>query len=134
MSIGYSILPTARAAVPDAPIWRFTLDQYRQMIRSGILTEDDPVELLEGLVVLKLPKNPPHRRAKRRLLDALARMVLNGWYVEDQEPIALDTSAPEPEVFIAAVRRKTTAITTLVPPTWRWSWKSPNRALNGTAE
>ena len=101
MSIGYLIPSTSQADVPDAPIWRLTPAQYRQMILNGILTEDDPVELLEGWLVQKMSKNPPRRLVKRRLLDALARMVLDGWYVEEQEPIALDTSAPEPDVFIA---------------------------------
>lgn len=40
--------------VPNDPIWRLTVEQYHQMIQDGILTEDDPVELLEGLLVTKM--------------------------------------------------------------------------------
>ena len=36
------------AAVPAAPVWRLSVDQYHAMIRAGIVTADDPVELLEG--------------------------------------------------------------------------------------
>jgi len=32
------------------------------MAEKGILEDDDPVELLEGIIVEKMPKNPPHRR------------------------------------------------------------------------
>ena len=40
-------------AIPDVPIYRLTVEQYHEMARAGILTEDDPVELLEGLIVIK---------------------------------------------------------------------------------
>ena len=32
-------------AVPTNPIWRLSVDQYHQMIETGILTDDDLVEL-----------------------------------------------------------------------------------------
>ena len=41
--------------IPTEPIWRITVDQYDEMIRAGILTADDPVELLEGWLVQKMP-------------------------------------------------------------------------------
>lgn len=44
--------------VPDEAIWRLTVEQYHHMIQAGILTEDDPVELLEGWLVTKMSKNP----------------------------------------------------------------------------
>lgn len=43
-------------AVPTNPIWRLSVDQYHQMIETGILTDDDLVELLEGWLVTKIPK------------------------------------------------------------------------------
>jgi hypothetical protein len=39
--------------LPPLPLYRFSVDQYHRMIAAGILTEDDPVELLEGLLVVK---------------------------------------------------------------------------------
>jgi hypothetical protein len=36
------------------------------MIDTGILTEDDPIELLEGWIVAKTPHNPPHNGAIQR--------------------------------------------------------------------
>ena len=44
--------------VPTDVIWRFSVEQYHAMIQAGILTEDDPVELLEGWLVTKMSKNP----------------------------------------------------------------------------
>jgi len=39
-------LPGGPPAVPTEPVWRFTVAQYHQMIRAGILTDDDPVREL----------------------------------------------------------------------------------------
>jgi len=32
-------------------VYRFTVDQYDRMVRDGTIDEDDPVELLDGIVV-----------------------------------------------------------------------------------
>ncbi|MBD1845195.1 Uma2 family endonuclease [Cyanobacteria bacterium FACHB-63] len=70
------------------------------MIQLGILTDDDPVELLEGWLVYKIPKNPPHRITTKLTRDALDQILPPGWYVDTQEPITLNDSEPEPDVVI----------------------------------
>jgi Uma2 family endonuclease len=87
-------------AVPAEPIWRLSLDQYHAMIRAGILTDDDPVELLEGWLVLKQPKNPSHRLTTGLTREALERVTPTGWYVDAHEPITLQNSEPEPDVVV----------------------------------
>lgn len=96
-------LAGAQALAPAIPcdyIWRLTLDQYHEMIRNGILTDDDPVELVEGWLVTKMPKNPLHRLLNRRLRDSVDRRVPKGWHVNLQEPISLATSEPEPDLSV----------------------------------
>jgi Uma2 family endonuclease len=92
--------------VPPDPIWRLSLDQYHAMIRAGILTDDDPVELLEGWLVAKMPKNPTHRAATRLARQALERLIPGGWYVDSQEPITLEDSEPEPDVTVVRGERR----------------------------
>ena len=87
-----------RMVVPTDPIWRLSVEQYHQMIASGILTDDDPVELLEGLLVAKMPKNPRHRLSTQLTREAIARLLPIGWYVEDQEPLTILDSEPEPDI------------------------------------
>ncbi|GAB4352032.1 MAG: hypothetical protein Fur0042_20400 [Cyanophyceae cyanobacterium] len=87
-------------AVPSEPIWRLSVAQYRQMVSAGILTEADRVELLDGLLTLKMPKNPPHRLATKLLRTAFEAIAPEGWYVDSQEPITLATSEPEPDLTI----------------------------------
>jgi Uma2 family endonuclease len=86
--------------VPTEPIWRFSVEQYHEMIRTGILTEDDPVELLDGFLVPKMTKSRAHTIATRRAREAIERVVPAGWYVDAQEPVTLATSEPEPDTSV----------------------------------
>ncbi len=38
----------------------FTIEIYDEMIRKGILTENDNVELLNGRIIKKIPKGTKH--------------------------------------------------------------------------
>jgi Uma2 family endonuclease len=70
------------------------------MIAAGILTSDDPIELLAGLLVPKMPKNPPHRAVTRLTRCALESIIPSGWQVDTQDPITLADSEPEPDVSV----------------------------------
>lgn len=86
--------------VPDDLVWPLSVDQYHRMIHEGILTDDDPVELLNGCLITKMAKNPTHRASTRLTRLALEAAVPAGWYVEAQEPITLDDSEPEPDIAV----------------------------------
>lgn len=88
------------AAIPNDLILRLSIEQYHAMIQSGILTDDDSVELLEGWLVFKMPKNPPHRATTRLVRTALENILPPGWYVDSQEPITLSNSEPEPDIVV----------------------------------
>ncbi|WP_448541029.1 Uma2 family endonuclease [Roseiflexus sp.] len=92
--------------IPGAPVWRLSLEQYHRMIQTGILTDDDPVEFLEGLLVTKMPNNPPHSLATHLTRDALARVVPAQWYVDAQEPFTTADSEPEPDVLVVRGERR----------------------------
>ncbi len=97
-------LGTAAAPAPEADdydgVWRLSVDQYHAMIQADILTADDPVELLEGVLVAKMPKNPGHVMAKRLLVDALRKIIPAGWFVDEQDPVTTTDSEPEPDATV----------------------------------
>jgi Uma2 family endonuclease len=66
----------------------------------GILTEDDNLELIEGYLVLKISRNPPHDGALHRVLKRLTRVLPPGWDVRVQSAITLPDSEPEPDLAI----------------------------------
>jgi len=99
-TLSVSAVSKQSAAVPTDVIWRFSVDQYHAIIRAGILTEDDPVELLEGWLVTKMPKNPRHSVVTRLIRQALENLGAPGWYVDTQEPLTTADSEPEPDVMV----------------------------------
>ena len=93
-------------AIPSDTLWRLSVAQYHTMLQVGILEEGDRLELLEGILVAKMTKNPPHRISTKLIREALENITPDGWYVDSQEPITLVDSEPEPDVVI--IRGKTT--------------------------
>src|SRR5437868_3175756 len=100
LSSTFEMLPGLSPAVPEIPIRRLSVAQYHQMLDAGILTEDDEVELLEGWLVEKMTKHPPHRAATRLTRVALEKIVPAGWYVDTQEPVTTEESEPEPDISV----------------------------------
>ena len=83
------------------PLYRWTRHQYARLIDHGVLDEDDPVELLDGLLLVKEPQASLHRTSILLTAKALERAFGEGWFVQTQSPIALDDrSEPEPDVCV----------------------------------
>ena len=81
--------------------YRWTRHEYERLISHAFLDEDDPVELLDGLLLVKEPQNSPHRTAVLLVARALDRAFGEGWFVQTQSPIILDDhSEPEPDVCV----------------------------------
>jgi Uma2 family endonuclease len=92
--------PAPGPAIPDVPIYRLTVKQYEAMAEAGILTEDDPIEFLEGWLVEKMTKNPPHLVATALLLNLINRLLPAGWFLTVQDPIATLHGRPEPDLAV----------------------------------
>ncbi|NIP22894.1 MAG: Uma2 family endonuclease [Phycisphaerae bacterium] len=86
--------------IPLDALWQVSITQYHAMIDSGALTEDNPIELLQGWLVQKMPKTPKHSTITRIIRKLLADLVTQGWYVDSQEPMTTADSEPEPDVMI----------------------------------
>jgi Uma2 family endonuclease len=97
-----SILETRSPASgpPPFPLARFTVDQYHRMIESGAFTENDPIELIDGWVVRKMPKGPAHEYVTGVVEELLRERLPPGWHVRNQAPITLSESEPEPDLSI----------------------------------
>jgi Uma2 family endonuclease len=93
------------AISPPEPVYRITVPQYHKMIASGALTDDDPVELLEGWLVAKMPRDPAHTYVTQTLRDLLPRLIGLGYFVNDQEPVTFVDSEPEPDTVIIRGKR-----------------------------
>jgi Uma2 family endonuclease len=79
---------------------RFSVAEYHRMIRMGILMENHRVELLEGMIVEKMPHNPPHDYTITRIQRRLARYLSEDWILCVQCAITTRRSEPEPDLAV----------------------------------
>jgi Uma2 family endonuclease len=83
---------------------RFSVARYEQMIDSGILTENDPVELIRGEIVEKMPIGDEHVACVNRSNRMFIRRLGDRAVVSVQNPVRLADSEPEPDVALLALR------------------------------
>ena len=76
---------------------RLSVAEYEDLGRAGILAEQDKVELIDGWVVQKMSRNPPHESALVNLLEWLMGNRPPGWQVRCQNALVLPASVPEPD-------------------------------------
>jgi Uma2 family endonuclease len=83
--------------------YRWTRQQYEQMIEAGVFDEDARVELIHGEVVTMRPQSSRHATIVTLVAKALRSAIGEGWYVREQLPLALDPdSEPEPDLAVVA--------------------------------
>ena len=73
---------------------------------TGLLTERDRIELLEGWIVPKMIQNLDHALAIENGQAALQAVIPTGWRLRVQLPITTLDSEPEPDFAIVRHRRK----------------------------
>ena len=107
---------TSMAAEPIRRL--FTTDDYHAMVESGILSEDDRVELIEGEIWQMSPIGPPHVSRVARLDHVLQRRLEDGAAVVFvQSPIHLDDlSEPQPDLALLRFRDDSYAAGLPAPP------------------
>jgi Uma2 family endonuclease len=83
----------------------WTRAEYDQMVEAGILGEDDPVELIDGEILVVSPENALHAS----VIDTAQLELMNafgpGFYVRPCHPVAIDDRS-EPEPDLAVLRGK----------------------------
>ena len=92
---------TGPFGMPPLPVRRFSVAEYHRMIDIGLLTENDPVELLEGWIVPKMPHTPSHDGTIHRIAKRVGRRLPPGWDVRVQSAITTSDSEPEPDIAVA---------------------------------
>jgi Uma2 family endonuclease len=85
---------------PQPPQRPFTVAEYHRMIEAGVLTEQDPVELLEGRVVFKMARNPLHDYTVGQAQQTFGRLLGPEWVVRVQSAITTAESEPEPDIAV----------------------------------
>jgi len=99
-----SLPPGIAEAMAPFPVHRFSVQEYHRLAESGILHEDDEVELLQGWLVPKMTKNPRHDATITRVERVLRNLLPSGWMLRIQSAITTADSEPEPDLAIVRER------------------------------
>lgn len=96
---------TPTATVPanylhSAGFRRLSVREYHDIIKAGILTDGEPIELLEGYMVQKMARGTSHDSVMDSLDGLWPDVVPDGWFVRSQRAITLADSEPEPDYAI----------------------------------
>lgn len=84
---------------------QITVEEYDLMIESGVFDEDDQIELLNGVIVEKMPKGTKHSSVNDRAARVFYKILGDNVIVRNQNPIWLDDfSEPEPNIVLAVSR------------------------------
>ncbi|MDF0555119.1 Uma2 family endonuclease [Kamptonema sp. UHCC 0994] len=79
----------------------FTVQDYHLMIETGIIDEDEKVELLTGQIVKMASKGTAHNAAVKRTVELLQDRLGKSVLISVQDSIKLnDNSEPEPDIAL----------------------------------
>ena len=83
---------------------RFTIEQYHLMAEAGILSPDERVELIRGVVREVSPKHRAHVLTSRRIFDVLLERLKDRASVYREDPLVLSAldSEPEPDLMVCS--------------------------------
>jgi Putative restriction endonuclease len=80
---------------------RFSVAEYHKLIQMGMLTPDENLELIEGYLVHKMSRKPPHSTSYSRTRKKIEAILPTGWELRLQDAITLSSSEPEPDIALA---------------------------------
>ena len=98
-------------AVEPARVVPLSVEQYHRMRETGILEEDAPVELLNGLLVPRdrgghdMPVSPHHALTVSRLMGLVPALEERGCHLRLENPLTIEPHhEPEPDGLIVRGR------------------------------
>ncbi len=87
-------------------LFRITVDQYERLVDAGVL-DDQQIELINGFLVRKTGKKPPHVIASEAARDELLPRLPQGWRLTIEAPVRIpDFDEPEPDLAIVRGTRE----------------------------
>ncbi|MBV6493417.1 MAG: hypothetical protein LDLANPLL_01434 [Turneriella sp.] len=97
------------AAVLDKPaltqkLFRLSVDKYHRMIDAGFFNGRDRVELIDGVLVQKMPKSKLHVYLTKKVAAILSKVLPAAFMVNEEKPLTLAASEPEPDIAVVEGR------------------------------
>ena len=85
---------------PRQGVRKFTVEEYHKLIEDSFFAENEKFELVEGWIVNKMSRNPPHDVAIDKTHEALQACLPKEWRIRIQSGITTADSEPEPDLAV----------------------------------
>jgi Uma2 family endonuclease len=103
------------ASVPER--MRISVDRYQKMVETGVLTEYDRIELIDGDMINMAPIGPNHAAVTARLTKLFVLSLVDSAIVSPGGPIKLgEYSEPQPDLMLLKPRADFYATRIPTPP------------------
>jgi Uma2 family endonuclease len=83
-----------------APVHRLTVEDVFKMVATGVLDEDDRIELVEGVLVDMVPIGAEHEDALQWLIDRFASIADRTWKVRVQSTLLVGGGYLLPDMLV----------------------------------
>jgi len=100
-----SVLVRSKASDAPRDRYRFSVDEYHQMIRAGIFSREDRLELIDGELIMTPPTSPGHSAHSRSLRERIETKLPRQFLLCVDDPITVPPNS-EPQPDFAIVRRR----------------------------
>jgi len=87
------------------PIHRLTVEDVFQMLDAGVLSGDDRLELIDGILLDVAPAGEPHSNAVAWLTEHFARVAGPAWQVRVQDTLFVPRGFRSPDLMLVARER-----------------------------
>ena len=82
-------------------LYRISVDLYQYLIELGRIGEDDRVELLDGVIVKKMTRNPPHLLCVDLCRKEVEQISRDGFWLRSEGPLRIPpVDMPEPDLAV----------------------------------
>lgn len=69
------------------PEFRWTLDRYHDLIRAGVFTTADKIELIYGKIIDKMPSGGTHAECVQMVSDFFRERFPGKYIIREEKPV-----------------------------------------------
>jgi Uma2 family endonuclease len=86
---------------PKTSQWLWSREAFQRLSENGTFTDNDRVELIQGVIVSMSPPNPEHSGAVNPVSDLMKAAFGSDNYVRTEQPLIVDgNTQPQPDVLV----------------------------------
>lgn len=90
---------------PQLERYRFSLDEYHELVASGFFKREDRIELIEGELIMMPPPSPERSAQTSSLRELIERLLPAELHLRVADPITVPPDS-EPEPDFCVVKRR----------------------------